>query len=46
MLAKNPACIPLPGARRVESVVDSALASEMELDNEAVKAVEATLPPR
>lgn len=46
MLAKSPICIPLPGARRVESIVDSALASEMELDNEAVKAVEATLPPR
>jgi len=46
MLAKNPACIPLPGARRVESIVDSVLAADMELDSEAVKAVEATLPPR
>lgn len=46
MLAKNPVCIPLPGARRVESIVDSVLAADMELDSEAVKAVEATLPPR
>lgn len=46
MLAKSPVCIPLPGARRVESIVDSVLAADMELDSEAVKAVEATLPPR
>lgn len=46
MLAKSPICIPLPGARRVESIVDSVLAADMELDSEAVKAVEATLPPR
>lgn len=46
MLAKSPVCIPLPGARRVESVMDTLLAADMELDSEAVKAVEATLPPR
>lgn len=46
MLAKSPVCIPLPGARRVESVMDSVAAADMDLDNEAVKAVEATLPPR
>ncbi len=46
MLAKSPVCVPLPGARRVESVLDSVAAADMDLDNEAVKAVEATLPPR
>jgi aryl-alcohol dehydrogenase-like predicted oxidoreductase len=46
MLAKSPICIPLPGARRVESILDSVSAADMELDSEAVKAVEATLPPR
>ena len=46
MLAKSPVCIPLPGARRVESVMDTISAADMELDGEAMKAVEATLPPR
>lgn len=31
MLAKSPAVIPIPGARRVESITDSAKASEVEL---------------
>jgi aryl-alcohol dehydrogenase-like predicted oxidoreductase len=31
MLAKSPAVIPIPGARRVESIADSAKASDVEL---------------
>ena len=40
MLAKSPVAIPIPGARRVESIRDSAQAGEMELTAEDVKAVE------
>ena len=42
MLARSPVVIPIPGARRVESTVDSAQASEVELSPEDVRAVEAS----
>ncbi len=42
MLAKSPAIVPIPGARRVESVKDSALASELALSEQDVRAVEAS----
>jgi aryl-alcohol dehydrogenase-like predicted oxidoreductase len=42
MLAKSPIVIPIPGARRVESVVDSAQATEVVLSSEEVRAVEAS----
>jgi aryl-alcohol dehydrogenase-like predicted oxidoreductase len=42
MLAKSPVVIPIPGVRRVESAKDSALAAEVTLSAEDVKAVEAT----
>jgi aryl-alcohol dehydrogenase-like predicted oxidoreductase len=41
MLAKSDAVIPIPGARRVESVVDSAKAVELVLSADDVRAVEA-----
>ena len=42
MLAKSSVVIPIPGARRVESVVDSARAAEVVLSSEDVRAVEAS----
>jgi aryl-alcohol dehydrogenase-like predicted oxidoreductase len=41
MLAKNPAVIPIPGARRVESVQDSAAASDMVLTADDLRQIEA-----
>ena len=41
MLAKSPVVIPIPGARRVESVVDSAGAAGVELSAADVKEIEA-----
>jgi len=41
MLAKSPVVIPIPGARRVESIVDSAAAAMLQLSAADVKAVEA-----
>jgi aryl-alcohol dehydrogenase-like predicted oxidoreductase len=41
MLAKSPVVIPVPGARRVESIVDSAAAATLQLSGADVKAVEA-----
>ncbi len=41
MLAKSPVVIPIPGARRVASVVDSAQAAELVLSSDDVQAVEA-----
>jgi aryl-alcohol dehydrogenase-like predicted oxidoreductase len=43
MLAKSPVVIPIPGARRVESVRDSAGAAFEELPPDAVAAVEAAI---
>jgi aryl-alcohol dehydrogenase-like predicted oxidoreductase len=40
LLAKSPVVIPIPGARRVESVVDSAQGAEVVLSREDVSAVE------
>jgi aryl-alcohol dehydrogenase-like predicted oxidoreductase len=40
MLAKSPAVIAIPGARRVDSIVDSAKAADLELSADEVKAVE------
>jgi aryl-alcohol dehydrogenase-like predicted oxidoreductase len=42
MLAKSPVAIPIPGARRVESVMDSVGAADVELSPEDVLAVEAS----
>jgi aryl-alcohol dehydrogenase-like predicted oxidoreductase len=42
MLAKSPVVIPIPGARRIESVVDGAQAADLPLSAEDVKAVEAS----
>jgi aryl-alcohol dehydrogenase-like predicted oxidoreductase len=42
MLAKSPVVIPIPGARRIESVVDSAQAADLVLSPEDVHAVEAS----
>lgn len=44
MLAKSPAVIPIPGARRIESIVDSAAAAEMTLTPQDVAEVEAAFP--
>jgi aryl-alcohol dehydrogenase-like predicted oxidoreductase len=44
MLAKNPLTIPIPGARRPESIADSARAVDLELDADDVRAVEAAMP--
>jgi aryl-alcohol dehydrogenase-like predicted oxidoreductase len=43
MLAKSPAVIAIPGARRVESIVDSAEAADVELSADDVIAVERAL---
>jgi aryl-alcohol dehydrogenase-like predicted oxidoreductase len=40
MLAKSPVVIPIPGGRRVESVVDSAAASDLALSSDDVRSVE------
>jgi aryl-alcohol dehydrogenase-like predicted oxidoreductase len=42
MLAKSPVVLPIPGARRVESIVDSAAAADVTLTEADVKAVEAS----
>jgi aryl-alcohol dehydrogenase-like predicted oxidoreductase len=44
MLAKSPVVIPIPGARRVESVVNSARAADLVLSSDDVRAVEASFP--
>jgi aryl-alcohol dehydrogenase-like predicted oxidoreductase len=41
MLAKSPIVIPIPGARRTESIEDSARASELELGPSDIQAIEA-----
>lgn len=46
MLAKSPAVIPLLGARRPESVADSARAGSLELTAEDVAAIDAALAPK
>jgi len=43
MLAKSPVVIPIPGARRVESIVEDAAAAGEHLTDEALKAVEAAI---
>jgi aryl-alcohol dehydrogenase-like predicted oxidoreductase len=45
MLAKSPVVIPIPGARRVESVTDSVAAADLVLSAEDVLAVEASFSP-
>jgi aryl-alcohol dehydrogenase-like predicted oxidoreductase len=42
LLAKGPTVIPIPGARRVESIVDSAQGADISLSAEEVRAVEAS----
>jgi aryl-alcohol dehydrogenase-like predicted oxidoreductase len=42
MLAKSPVVIPIPGARRIESIVDSAQAAEVVLSGDDVRAIEAS----
>jgi aryl-alcohol dehydrogenase-like predicted oxidoreductase len=42
MLAKSPVVIPIPGARRVESIVDSAKAADVTLGADDVRAIEAS----
>ena len=42
MLAKSPVIVPIPGARRTESIEDCARASELELSPADVKAIEAS----
>jgi aryl-alcohol dehydrogenase-like predicted oxidoreductase len=42
MLAKSDVVIPIPGARRIESVVDSARAAEVALSPDDVRAIEAS----
>lgn len=44
MLNKSPVSFVIPGARRPESVEDAALAGAVELDADAVRAVENSLP--
>lgn len=44
MINKSPVSFVLPGARRAESVEDTALAGDVELDGDAVRAVENSLP--
>jgi aryl-alcohol dehydrogenase-like predicted oxidoreductase len=44
MLAKSPAVVVIPGVRRVESAVDSAKASDLELTAAEVAAIEAAFP--
>jgi aryl-alcohol dehydrogenase-like predicted oxidoreductase len=43
MLAKSPLVLPIPGARRPESIEDCAAADEMELGAADIKAIEAAL---
>lgn len=45
MLARCPVAIPIPGARRVESISDSAAAAAMQLGPNDVRAVEAAMRP-
>lgn len=45
MINKSPAVIPIPGARRVESIVDSVKAGDVRLTDSDVKAVELALEP-
>lgn len=45
MLNKSPVSFVIPGARRPESVEDAALAGSVELDADAVRAIENALPP-
>jgi len=42
LLAKGDVVIPIPGARRVESVVDSAKAADVALSADDVRAIEAS----
>jgi aryl-alcohol dehydrogenase-like predicted oxidoreductase len=42
MLAKSPVVIPIPGARRAESIVDSAAAADVALSASDIEAVEAS----
>ncbi|MGO8995091.1 MAG: aldo/keto reductase [Polyangiaceae bacterium] len=42
LLAKSPVVIPIPGARRVASIVDSAQAADVVLSGDDVRAVEAS----
>ncbi|HEY5242640.1 MAG TPA: aldo/keto reductase [Polyangiaceae bacterium] len=42
MLAKSPVVIPIPGARRVESIVDSAQAADVVLSSDDLGAIEAS----
>jgi len=44
MLAKSPAVIAIPGARRVESITDSAKASDVELSGGGVAEIEGAFP--
>jgi aryl-alcohol dehydrogenase-like predicted oxidoreductase len=46
MLAKSPVVIPIPGARRAESILDSAQASEVDLSSDDVRAIEAAFQER
>jgi aryl-alcohol dehydrogenase-like predicted oxidoreductase len=43
MLAKSPVVIPIPGARRVESIIEDAAAAAEHLTEEAIRAVEAAI---
>jgi aryl-alcohol dehydrogenase-like predicted oxidoreductase len=45
MLNKSPVSFVIPGARRPESIEDTVLAGTVELDADAVRAVENSLPP-
>lgn len=45
MLAKSPVVIPIPGARRTASIVDSAAASGTLLSVDAIRSIEAAMPP-
>jgi aryl-alcohol dehydrogenase-like predicted oxidoreductase len=44
MLAKSTAIIPIPGARRPESIQDSARAADLELHEDDLKEIEAAMP--
>lgn len=46
MLARSPVVIPIPGARRAESIVDSAQAAEVSLSGDDVRAIEAAFQER
>ena len=43
MLSKSPVVIPIPGARRTESILDNAAAADEALSDEEIKAVEAAI---